>query len=166
MTTVHNRFNRKVWAFASDFTGSLARCLVKQSPYTVPDNLSISVEKFHAEIVSCFDFDEIGMAEIDLSVLRGQLEPMLWKIPEIAALNDRKNGAEGNGFVSRYSKKPDPDNDFIDLAAVAGNIVCDFAQEKDAQCWLDQNRESIDPSDIPIIKADELETALSEPKKH
>ncbi len=54
------------------------------------------------------------------------------------ALNERKNGREGLGFSSRYSKVPDPDDDFIDIMAVAQNVTCEFADQEDARCWLDR----------------------------
>ena len=47
---MHERFKRMVWVFKEDFTGALAKWLVKQSPYPVPDNL----EKKLLTLISLF----------------------------------------------------------------------------------------------------------------
>ena len=138
----HNRFHRVVWAFKNDFTGSLARWLVKQSPYVVPDKLSVCIEKFDKLIDSEFEFDINGMVEVNLIGLGEKLSLLLETIPEVMALNERKNGDTSPKFVSRYSNETDPDDDFIDIGAVARNIVCDFADAKDAQAYLDLNRDN------------------------
>ena len=136
----HERFNRKVWAFKHDFTGALAKWLVKQSPYVVPDNLSLCIEKFAKALDKEYEFDENGMVEIGLLNLTDKIDMILESIPEIMALNERKNGRDGMGFSSRYSKEPEPDDDFIAITAIARNITCEFADSADAQCWLDSNR--------------------------
>jgi hypothetical protein len=138
----HDRFNRKVWASKSDFTGALAKWLVRQSPYTVPDNLSICIEKFDKAVDKGYKFDENGIVEIGLLNLTDKTNQILEEIPEIMILNERKNGREGMGFSSRYSKDPEPDDDFIDIMALAQNITCDFADRADAQCWLDKDKEA------------------------
>ena len=136
----HNRFYRKVWASKSDFTGALAMWLVKQSPYIVPDNLSVCIIKFYNKLDEIETFDELGMAEVELSTLTSKVDSILESIPEIVQLNERKNKREGIGFSSRYSKKPEPDDDFIDITAVAQDITCCFAEREDAQCWLDKDK--------------------------
>jgi len=136
----HNRFNRKVYAHRKDFTAALAKWLVQLSPYTVPDNLSVCIEKFSVAIEGHFRFDELGYVHTHLIGMTQGINTLLEEIPEIMSLNERKNGREGMQFVDRHSTKPDPDNDFIDIMALAQNITCSFAEEADAQCWLDQNR--------------------------
>lgn len=151
----HERFHRNVWAFKDDLTGSLAKWLIHQSPYDVPANLSICVRCFHAKISKAFDWDKSGMCELDLRTLTEKLNPILESIPHIMALNERKNGRNGHGFCSRYTKEPDPDDDFIDIEAVAQNICCDFAQRADAEAWLDsrdaQKAEPIEPNEEPRV---------------
>ena len=137
---MHKRFNRKVWTFKHDFTGSLAKWLIRQSPYTVPDNLAVCVEKFHAKLDELGTFDSHGMLEIELSSLTAKMGSMLESIPEIMELNERKNGREGNGFTSRHAADPEPDDDFICIGAVAQNITCDFAEHVDAEAWLDKDK--------------------------
>lgn len=140
MGNTHERFNRVVWAFKKDFTANLAKCLVAQSPYTVPDNLEKILEEFHQQLPYTFDKNE--MAEVGLAPMTGALYEVMENIPELMALNERKNGRDGMGISSRYSEKPHPDDDFIDIMAVAQNITCEFATKEDAECWL--NIPSID----------------------
>ena len=136
----HERFHRTVWASRDDFTGALAKWLVKLSPYTVPENLSICVEKFNDHLDSFASFDSNGTAEIDLKSLTHTVNPILESIPEIMALNERKNGRDGMGFSDRYSGRPEADDDFIDIMALAQNITCEFAARADAECWLDRDK--------------------------
>jgi len=136
MKTVHNRFKRKVWAFKSDFTGALAKWLVKQSPYDSPKDLSICIEKYSLELDNAFNFDANGMVEINLVDLTSITYDLLESIPEVMALNERKNGRDGPGFVSRFDGAPDSDDEFIDIMAVAQNITCEFADSADAQAYL------------------------------
>lgn len=130
----HERFNRMVWVFKKDFTGALAKWLVKQSPYPVPDKLENILADFHNRIP--YDFDQHGMAEVNLATMTERINSVLESMPDVMALNERKNGRDGMGFSSRYSTDPEPDDDFIDIMAVAKNVTCDFAEREDAECWL------------------------------
>jgi len=127
---------KTIWVFRKDFTSALAKCLVRQSPYPVPENLEKILADFY-ELVP-YDFDKNGMAEVSLMTMTQKLNTILESMPDVMALNNRKNGREGYGFSSRFSKEPEPDNDFIDIMAVAKNITCEFADRMDAQCWLDR----------------------------
>ena len=137
---MHERFNRTVWAFKHDFTGALAKWLVKQSPYTVPENLSVCIERFHDRLDDIGTFDSLGMAEISLVDLTATVDDILQSIPEIMALNERKSGRDGIGFSSRFSTDPEPDDDFIDITAVAQNITVEFCEREDAERWLDRDK--------------------------
>lgn len=128
----HERFNRTVYASKEDFTGSLAKWLVKQSPYVVPDNLSGCIIFFEGRLDELAEFDTVGFAEVDLIDLNPKIEKILEDIPMIMALNEKKKDAPIDAS--------DPDTDFIDIGAVAGNIVCDFAERADAECWLERNK--------------------------
>lgn len=132
----HVRFDKLVWAFKKDFTSALAKCLVSQSPYTVPENLEKIIIEFNDRIP--YDFDENGMVEVNLTTMTTLMNEVLESMSDVMALNERKNGREGFGFSSRYSKNIDPDDDFIDIMAIAQNITCEFADREDAQCWLDR----------------------------
>ncbi len=141
---MHDRFKIKVWAFKKDFTGSLAKWLVKQSPYVVPENLSECIVEFDRKIADVIKFDGDEMAEIDLSDLVAKIEPLLWDIPQIANLNKAKDSTTPDIiFTSRYEGKPkNPDRDFIDITAVAQNIVCDFAEREESEKLLEHQRDS------------------------
>lgn len=140
---VHERFNRTVWTFEDDFTGALAKWLVKLSPYTVPENLSICIKEFKKEIGTLGDFTKDGMAEIYLGTLTKRVNLILEGIPEIMALNKPISGHNHNIFTSRYHNgPPNPDDDFIDIMALAQNITCEFVNSADAECWLDKDKVS------------------------
>jgi len=130
----HKRFNRTVWVFKKDFTGALAKWLVKLSPYNVPDNLEKIIREFHNRIP--YKFDKIGMTEVNLLHMTEAIYDALKSMPDVMALNERKNGRDGNGFTSRYHIEPDPDDDFIDIMALAQNITCEFADKADANDYL------------------------------
>jgi hypothetical protein len=115
--------------------GELANWAVQQSPYNVPDNLAEAINGF----IEAWPHDEQLGEELPMKswasyqALREALDQILPTIPAIAAWNERKNGREGNGFSSRF-EQPEPDDDFIDLGALANNIArslwadaCDFA---------------------------------------
>lgn len=144
----HSRFYRDVWAFRKDFTGALAKWLVKQSPYTVPDNLASILEDFNSRL-DVFNFDETGMALISLQDLTPRVYAILETIPEARALNIPKSRHNCNVFVTRYSTKLNPDDDFIDLVAVAQNITCEFADRADAEAYLEEH------PDVYPLKEDE-----------
>lgn len=131
---MHERFKRKVWAFRKDFTAALAKHLVFQSPYPVPDNLEKILADFHKKVP--YEFDEVGMAEVDLSTMTEKIYEVLESMADVVALNVSKNGRKNNLVISRFSKKPDPDEDFIDILALAQSITCEFADRADADEWL------------------------------
>ena len=139
---MHDRFKIKVWAFKEDFTGSLARWLVKQSPYVVPHNIRICIIDFYSRLDEIAKFDENDMAEIDLSTLQSKIEPILWDIESIASLNEARDPTTPDIiFTSRYEGRPkNPDRDFIDIGAVARNIVCDFAEREESEKYLTNNK--------------------------
>ena len=130
---MHERFNRKMWVFRKDFTAALAKCLVSQSPYPVPDKLEKILADFHEKVP--YKFDEVGMAEVDFSTMAEKIYKILESMPDVMALSERKNGKHGNTFASRFYQSQDPDDDFIDIMAVARNMSCEFADKADAKSW-------------------------------
>ena len=145
MTHLHERFNRTVWAHVLDFTGAIAKWLIKLSPYVVPDDLVTCVQKFDSEIREAFEFDTADMAHIELVGLTGKVYSVLEKIPEVMALNTPKSGHTSNIFVSRFDTGPsNPDDNFIDIVALAQNITCEFADRADVECWLQRDGPSKD----------------------
>lgn len=113
---------------ANQVAGTLAMWAIRQSPYPMPDNLGVVVERF----TELFPADNIGFHTVaDEEELYGLIYSLGDQIPELLAWNDRKNGREGMGFVSRYDK-PSPDDDFIDLSALYSNVARSVAQEERA----------------------------------
>ena len=148
---MHERFNRMVWVFKEVFTGALAKWLVKQSPYVIPDNLEKIIAEFYNHIP--YDFDKDGMAEVSLATMTEMIKEVLESMSDVMALNKRKNGREGYGFASRYSKGSELDDDFIDILAVAQNITCEFADRADAECWLDYGAAHRKGCEMKILNA-------------
>jgi len=114
--------------FLQDIAGKFAEWAVRQSPYDVPDNLDVAVQKlcdwFRPGATSSMGFE-------NLKVNQHELEKDLLKafetIPEISAWNERKDENQSPfGFTSAYDGPGDPDNDFIDLYALARNVAHDL----------------------------------------
>lgn len=105
--------------------GELASWAVQQSPYPVPENLEVALLTFLLHWPHDEDFTEFA----DLAALEKSITETMAKVPEILAWNNRKNGRDGPGFVSRMSATPDPDDDFVDLDALRRNIAM--------ACWHD-----------------------------
>lgn len=114
--------------------GHIAMWAVRQSPYTAPDGLTDVILEFKRRVEpsaqslsgwTYFETDE----ESGRKCLTDLLNLHLLTIPQVRQWNERKNGNQSPlGFVSRYDK-PEPDNDFIDLDALTGNIVMSAMKE-------------------------------------
>lgn len=97
--------------------GSFAGGAVTQSPYLLPDNLPEAIK----DVFDALKFDDYSM--MTRKQLQDLLENIFENTPSVEIWNHRKNGNESRyGFCSRYDK-PDPDDDFIDLGALARNIT-------------------------------------------
>ena len=124
--------NKKVRFFIpiKTVTACFAKWAVKQSPYRVPDNLERAVGKFHEFIEQEFaEYICLQNEWIDGKISRKTWDSTISSIIlnpnflEVAAWNERKNGNKSQfNFICVYNPKPDPDNDFIDLHALARNI--------------------------------------------
>lgn len=108
--------------------GEFASHAVQQSPYTVPDNLQIAIEKLE-KMWPVGDYNPEYKEFYEMGDVRNTLSLLFDQIPEVLAWNERKNGKQGMGFSSRHDQ-PTPDDDFIDLHALARNIA--MAVWKDA----------------------------------
>ena len=111
--------DREYWFMRSDFMGAFAYWAVSQSPYDSPD-IDNALKAFSSHVNEFIDDDTLKKFSYD-DVFLLVNEDIFERIPEIEILNHRKNGREGMGFCSRYDK-PSPDDDFIDLNALARNI--------------------------------------------
>ncbi len=106
--------------------GYVAMWASHQSPYHAPDGLVEVLRDFHAH--AC-DYRMEGLPEswpciqADSETLNRVLKDCLFSQHTVAKWNERKNGRDGHGFVSRYDGPRNPDDDFIDLDALRMNIV-------------------------------------------
>ena len=120
---------KKYWITLSQIEGHIAMWAVRQSPYHAPDGILEVLKQFRASVHPEFDTNE--MKEVDRDDVKSLLVA-LYRIPEFMAWNERKNGNQAPfGFVSRYCKEH-PDNDFIDLDALTGNVVRSLISECEA----------------------------------
>jgi len=147
----HQRFLRAVFASRDELTGALAKWLVIQSPYVVPDKLAVCLAKFHHSLLELPEFAEsdLPFAVLDLRDLAERLDPLLCGIEEIKELSRRKNGRTGPAFTfsDTVTGRTEPDDDFIDICAVAQNIACEFAMREDAEAWLNHNHDLVSDRD-------------------
>lgn len=115
-----SEWERKSWTFKKDITAALAYAAVRLSPYAFPDDL----EKVIGYLDACLDKHfktKIDMAELSLLDIKAMYRDYVLELPSVNKWNERKNGKEGNSVSCRYSSKPDPDDDFIDLGALIHN---------------------------------------------
>ena len=110
--------------------GKFAEWVVRQSPYDTPD-ITAALVAFNKYI--SHRFDSCACQTFTYEELKGYLSMAVFKsIPEIEILNHRKNKREGIGFSSRYFT-PEPDDDFIDLGALAKNVFYMILREQITQ---------------------------------
>lgn len=109
---------RQYWFSRSEVAGTLAMWAIRQSPYLIPDGLNLAVRAIH-DAMPDHGGGIFGMTEDDL---REAIERICLTHPAIVAWNEPKSKHKAQVvFHSRYDQ-PAPDDDFIDLHALAGNI--------------------------------------------
>jgi hypothetical protein len=120
------------WWKLDHVVGAFAMWAVRQSPYDVPDELRENCvllgEQLKGRISEAFsDEDRMGLLDefwfrASHDWIHDALLELFEKIPGIRRWNERKNGSRSPlGFSDRYSR-PDSDDDFIDLHALARNV--------------------------------------------
>jgi hypothetical protein len=113
--------DKEYWLMRSDFNGAFACWVVKQSPYDTPD-ITSALNAWDAYVQTKIPDSQMPVKFTYQELNDFITEGTLGSIPEIEILNHRKNGNESPiGFCSRYDQ-PTPDDDFIDLGALAKNI--------------------------------------------
>ena len=123
-----NYRDRDYYIHKKTILGKFAEWVVRQSPYDTPDitkplqafNTYVTAERF----TSCTQVERFTYDELYTFINEDVFE----QIPEIEALNNRKNGRDGIGLCSKHGQ-PDPDDDFIDLGALARNIFFSLCRE-------------------------------------
>lgn len=127
--STHHR-NKSYWLMRSDFLGAFAYWAVAQSPYDTPDiNKALcAFGEYVGNTIPAGEPVEFTYDELDRFIS----EDAFGAIPEVEKLNHRKNGRDGMGFCSRYGQ-PSPDDDFIDLGALARNVFYMILRESITQ---------------------------------
>jgi hypothetical protein len=122
---------RIMWLSKSSFLGAFAYWVVVQSPYDAPD-ITPALKAWDKHLNKIF-LNSNMIVEFTYEKLSNAItEDVFASIPEIEKLNHRKNGRIGPGFSSRYDS-PDPDDDFIDLCALAKNVFYMIMRENITQ---------------------------------
>lgn len=113
-----------------DITSAVAYWAVQQSPYDVPDDLSVILQKLADILKPPHSLEPLGFRKIkDIHELQNIIRDSLRQIPEYLSWNERKNGDQRPySFADRYSPKPHPDDDFVDLGALERNAALLIAQ--------------------------------------
>lgn len=116
----------KVVVTLKSFRGHVARWAVQQSPYPQgPDGLADVL----LAINDRFETNGTRLANmLYVEPLRAELyswvESTLFAISQVQRWNRRKSGREGPEFVSAFGpSNPNPDDDFIDIWALAQNVT-------------------------------------------
>lgn len=116
--SVHYR-NKEYWFVKSDFLAAFTYWVIKQSPYDVPD-ITKAINAFDNYISTKF-IDKLPVKFSYEEVQNIINENVFESIPEIEILNHKRNELLGKQ-VNQYMDTKNPDDDFIDLGALARNI--------------------------------------------
>lgn len=114
-----------------DIIGAFSMWAIRQSPYYRPDNLEQAIDELGELLMQKLDFEPpYGYVSLSYAHIRTILMDCFDCIAAIKKWNEPKSGHNAqNVFVSRYSQ-PRPDDDFIDLDALARNIAETLIQER------------------------------------
>ena len=131
-----------IFVCSKELVGQVAHWAVRQSPYAVPVGLEAALAAFSKaidpEFIICRSSDNTGWRYFSgQREIEEFLRRTLFPIPEVAAWNERRNGRQGMGFSSRYGQ-PEPDDDFVDLDALAMNVGRCIEQEAVRDTVIDQ----------------------------
>lgn len=114
------------------FLGTFAKYAVSQSPYHRPDDLERVLDELYDKTGIIFSAAPMGVAKFkSTEELRDVYEQSLAGFKWYELWNDRKNGNDAPfQFTSRYEDgSTNPDDDFIDLDALIGNVVRELERE-------------------------------------
>lgn len=119
--------NKRILISLDQVIGHFAMWAIRQSPYNIPENLETACEKLRYELEPTFidEFIKVDWINIDTA-----LRDAFKKIPEIEKWNKPKSQHGGNIFVTRHSNI-NPDDDFIDLGALARNVSMSVRGEEE-----------------------------------
>jgi len=128
--STHHREGTR-WLSKNDLLSSFSYWVVRQSPYDTPD-ITPALTAWDANLSAVFPSADMPV-EFSYEKLAAMItEDVFQSIPEIEKLNHRKNGRDGMSFCSRHGG-PSPDDDFIDLGALARNVFFMIMRESITQ---------------------------------
>ncbi len=128
------------WISRSEVLGQLAHWGVRQSPYTMPENLAQALTEFDA--VFHVDSPDGEYLETTCDDLRQDVRSAFERCPQILAWSEPKKGNHTVAFCSRFDQ-PDPDYDFIDLNALARNVAHSITLASKYDQAQDKHREKV-----------------------
>lgn len=115
--------------------GHLAMWVARQSPYRSVDGVDDvgTLITTSTKANDWFGPDDCRMRRFtDWRDLERWLRSAIGEHPQLTAWNTRRNGRDGNQFISRYDT-PSPDDDFIDIDALFRNVAIHAWRESEAE---------------------------------
>ena len=117
------RDENRHWFFLKDILSYVAMWAVRQSPYDQPENLAEALAGLKFALLKLLP----GFADNPLMQLSGkEIEDALLAafadVPQIQAWNRPRSGHSAPFVLSSRYDQPHPDDDFIDLHALARNV--------------------------------------------
>lgn len=127
------REDAKLVIVLSALLGHIAMWAVRLSPYVVPPGLASVIAEFESVARPLFPIfrPDFPMREMTERELKGLLIEYLLPIEQVQQWNRRRNGSTAPYGVVTATSRPDPDDDFIDLYALAQNIARSVASESE-----------------------------------
>lgn len=104
----------------SEIAGAVACCAVRQSPYPYPEGLGEAMRQLYVALPKA---DVAGLLTTNYKALRAILDDAFNECPTIMAWNESRNGVSQMAIVTRDGPQQHPDDDFIDLDALARNAA-------------------------------------------
>lgn len=108
--------------------GATAMWAIRQSPYEFPDHFQAALEQLRLTFLQEDGWDSKGWKTFTGLTLLSRLETYFRRNLLIVTWNRSKSGHSDMVFVSRYGG-PKADDDFIDLDALARNVVMTLWRE-------------------------------------
>lgn len=125
------RDERKHLFSVGDIAGAVAMWAVRQSPYEAPENLTEAIKSLTQVLNEQIKFDDVfHFAELTYDEIHSILQEHLEKVSVIMQWNEPRSGHDAPFVTSSRYHTPRPDDDFIDLDALARNVALTLTQEK------------------------------------
>lgn len=123
------RHEEKFLVTVKCITGAVSMWAIKQSPYSQPDKLPEALDALGKRLVADHTFIAEMFIETTIEGLRVYLEKVFEELPEIRAWNESKLNKDAKYVFTDAYTELNPDYDFIDLGALARNVVHTLGRE-------------------------------------